>query len=77
MSDERSIEIDMDDSAFLAWTDEVSQLVFDLQQRHNDERRADQMKRNPWLVLQALIGLLVSVGLWYDPHVARGNHEEG
>jgi hypothetical protein len=54
MSDERSIDIDLDDSAFLAWTDEVSQLVFAAQQRHNDERTVDEMKRNPWLVLQEI-----------------------
>jgi len=54
MSDERSIDIDLDDSVFLAWTDEVSQLVLDAQQRHIDERTVDEMKRNPWLVLQEI-----------------------
>jgi hypothetical protein len=52
MSDERSIDIDLDDSALLPWTDDVTKLIRDLQQRLNDARRVDEMMRNPWLVLQ-------------------------
>ena len=32
----------------------MSQLVFDEQQRHNDERMVDEMKKNPWVVLQEI-----------------------